>query len=56
MSLTSTFKQEKVNLSKEGYNPQIVKEPLFYLDRSNDGFKPLDQHTYEEIIDGRLSL
>ncbi|KAK6179984.1 hypothetical protein SNE40_012217 [Patella caerulea] len=39
--LTSTFKQRKVDLIKEGYNPSVVKDPLYFRDDSKKTFVPL---------------
>ncbi|CAL1533787.1 unnamed protein product [Lymnaea stagnalis] len=56
MSLTSTFKQEKTVLAKEGFDPKVVEEPLYYLDRTNDEYKALDSEVYSEIVRGQLAL
>ncbi|KAH9520285.1 hypothetical protein Btru_060427 [Bulinus truncatus] len=56
MSLTSTFKQQKVDLVKDGFNPEHVKDPLYYLDRSTDEYKPLANEVYQEIMNGELAL
>ena len=56
MSLTSTFKQLKTDLAKEGYDTQVVRDPLYYLDRSKDEFKPLDEVAHKKIILGEIVL
>ncbi|KAK3759953.1 hypothetical protein RRG08_066618 [Elysia crispata] len=56
MSLTSTFKQLKTDLAKEGYDTQVVRDPLYYLDRSKDEFKPLDEVAHKKIILGEIAL
>ncbi|RUS69970.1 hypothetical protein EGW08_022266 [Elysia chlorotica] len=56
MSLTSTFKQQKTDLAREGYNTQVVRDPLFYLDRTKDQFKPLDETAHRKIILGEIAL
>jgi len=56
MSLTSTFKQQKTELAKQGYNPETVDEPLYYLDKKLDEFKPLDADVYQSIIEGKISI
>ncbi|GFN75279.1 very long-chain acyl-coa synthetase-like [Plakobranchus ocellatus] len=56
MSLTSTFKQQKTDLLREGYDPQVVQEPLFYLDRAKDEFKELDETAYKKITLGEIAL
>ncbi|CAG5125654.1 unnamed protein product [Candidula unifasciata] len=56
MSLTTTFKQQKTELIKEGFDPQNVDEPLYYLDRSSDAFRRLDDKTYKDILKGHITL
>ena len=56
MSLTSTYKQQKVDLIEESFNPDKVKEPLFYYDSKHSTFKPLVDTVFEDIVAGRVSL
>ncbi|XP_059172610.1 long-chain fatty acid transport protein 2-like [Physella acuta] len=56
MSLTSTFKQQKSDLVKEGFDPRVVKEPLYYLDRVTDDYKPIDAKVFQEISKGQIAL
>lgn len=57
MSLTSTFKQLKVDLMKEGFDVKTIKdEPVYYLDRKDDAFHPLDEQTQGEIVSGHQAM
>ncbi|KAK6188295.1 hypothetical protein SNE40_004500 [Patella caerulea] len=56
MSLTSTFKQQKVDLINEGFNPGKIDEELYYYDTKQNEFKPLDETSYEGISAGKIQL
>ncbi|XP_046354705.2 very long-chain acyl-CoA synthetase-like [Haliotis rufescens] len=56
MSLTSTFKQQKVDLINEAFNPTKVDEPLYYFDSKKNAFEPISEDIYEDIANGRVAL
>ncbi|KAL3865946.1 hypothetical protein ACJMK2_043290 [Sinanodonta woodiana] len=45
-TLTLTFKQHKVELVKEGYDPDIVTDPLFFRDDVNQTYSPLTKESF----------
>lgn len=49
---TGTFKLQKTELRKEGFDPATVKDPLFYLDARKGRYLPLDQEAYTRIQAG----
>eukprot|EP01097_Dermamoeba_algensis_P002854 TRINITY_DN2132_c0_g1_i1.p1 TRINITY_DN2132_c0_g1~~TRINITY_DN2132_c0_g1_i1.p1 ORF type:complete len:627 (-),score=128.17 TRINITY_DN2132_c0_g1_i1:170-2050(-) len=49
MDVTSTFKHKKVDLVDQGFNPFVVKDPLFFRDDIQKRFVPLDHHLYKKI-------
>uniref|UniRef100_A0A669B8R2 long-chain-fatty-acid--CoA ligase n=1 Tax=Oreochromis niloticus TaxID=8128 RepID=A0A669B8R2_ORENI len=53
--VTSTFKQMKAKLAEEGFNPALIKDPLFYLE-DNKGYIPMTQEIFNCIEQGRLRL
>ncbi|XP_013779255.2 long-chain fatty acid transport protein 4-like [Limulus polyphemus] len=53
---TGTFKLKKFNLQKEGYNLDVVKDPLYYLDVKLGKYIPFDKATYDEICSGKSRL
>lgn len=53
---TGTFKFQKTELRKEGFNPAIVKDPLFYLNAQKCRYVPLDQAAYNRIQAGKEKL
>lgn len=55
MAVTGTFKQMKVKLAEEGFNPAVIKDALFFLDNSK-GYVPMIQETFDSIAEGKLRL
>uniref|UniRef100_A0A8C0N982 long-chain-fatty-acid--CoA ligase n=2 Tax=Canis lupus familiaris TaxID=9615 RepID=A0A8C0N982_CANLF len=53
---TGTFKLQKMELRKEGFNPAVVRDPLFYLDARKGRYVPLDQKAYARIQAGEEKL
>ncbi|XP_063782376.1 long-chain fatty acid transport protein 2-like isoform X1 [Pseudophryne corroboree] len=56
MEVTGTYKQRKVELVKEGFNPLTIKDPLYFLDDSIERYKPMDSMIYNAILEKRLKL
>uniref|UniRef100_A0A8C8XQG6 long-chain-fatty-acid--CoA ligase n=1 Tax=Panthera leo TaxID=9689 RepID=A0A8C8XQG6_PANLE len=53
---TGTFKLQKTELRKEGFDPSVVRDPLFYLDTRKGRYIPLDQEAYARIQAGEEKL
>ncbi|MBS0470197.1 MAG: long-chain-acyl-CoA synthetase [Proteobacteria bacterium] len=56
MEITGTFKQRKVELVKDGFDPAAIAEPLYWLDSSVGEYRPLTRETYADIVAGRVKL
>ncbi|XP_038207616.1 long-chain fatty acid transport protein 4-like isoform X1 [Zerene cesonia] len=56
MDMTATFKIRKVDLQKEGYNPSILKDKLYYLDPKLNKYVSLGPEEYEKIMSGQIRL
>lgn len=41
---TSTFKYQKTELKKQGYNPDLVDEPLYELSEDRQRYEPMAKH------------
>uniref|UniRef100_A0A146LKS9 Very long-chain fatty acid transport protein n=1 Tax=Lygus hesperus TaxID=30085 RepID=A0A146LKS9_LYGHE len=54
--MTGTFKIQKVKLQKEGYNPSVVSDKLFFYDQKSDQFKPLDDTLYKDLVNAVIKL
>jgi fatty-acyl-CoA synthase len=56
MEITGTFKQRKVELVKEGFDPKAVADPLYWFDPATGHYEPLDAARHGEIVSGRMKL
>ena len=54
LDITETFKQKKQELVREGFDPGLVQDPLFFLDAG--AYRPLDGDSYARIVDGSIRL
>ncbi|XP_028258171.1 very long-chain acyl-CoA synthetase-like [Parambassis ranga] len=55
VAVTGTFKQLKMKLAEEGFDPAATSDPLFYLE-DNKGYTPMTQELFNSIRDGTLRL
>lgn len=51
---SGTFKLKKVDLRKEGFNPSIVKDPLYCL--ISGRYQPITEQVYNDICSGKIRL
>ncbi|XP_056428568.1 long-chain fatty acid transport protein 2-like [Hyla sarda] len=56
IEVTGTYKQRKVELVKEGFNPLTINDPLYMLDETEKRYKPMDPHVYNDILEKKLKL
>lgn len=56
MIYLGTFKLKKLDLQKEGYNLDVVKDPLYYLDQRTGMFNSLTREVYAQIIDKKFKV
>ena len=54
MRITGTFKHQKVDYRSEGYDPDRVSDPLYFLDR--DRYVVLDSALYRKLTAGEVTL
>ncbi|RUS86755.1 hypothetical protein EGW08_005478 [Elysia chlorotica] len=52
--LTGTFKQRKVELVKEGYDLNLVKDPLYFLDHKKKTYSPLREQDLGRFLSSKL--
>lgn len=53
---TNSFKQIKTTLQKEGFDPEIVSDPLYFLDPTKHSYLPMTKELYEEIINHKIAF
>lgn len=56
LEITGTFKLPKNVLQKEGYDPKVVKDPLYYYDNVLKNYATLDEAAYDRIQKGEVKF
>ncbi|NXU20708.1 S27A2 synthetase, partial [Pardalotus punctatus] len=56
LEVTGTFKQCKSNLVKEGFDPSVVRDRLFFRDEARKSYVPLSADTFAAIRDTKISV
>ncbi|XP_033113801.1 very long-chain acyl-CoA synthetase-like [Anneissia japonica] len=56
MEHTCTFKQKKTQLVQEGFDPELVSDPLYFMDDVQQKYVTLDPALYLKITNGGLRL
>uniref|UniRef100_A0A8C2YGS8 Very long-chain fatty acid transport protein n=1 Tax=Coturnix japonica TaxID=93934 RepID=A0A8C2YGS8_COTJA len=56
VSKTSTYKFQKMELRKQGFDPTLVKDKLYFLDCRQGRYLPLDQEAFDRIQSGQQKL
>jgi fatty-acyl-CoA synthase len=56
MEITGTFKQRKVELVKEGFDPGAIADPLYWHNPASGRYERLDAAAYDTIVAGRVKL
>jgi fatty-acyl-CoA synthase len=56
LETTETFKQKKQQLVREGFDPRLVTDPLFFRDDKAGAYCPIDADAYARILDGSIRL
>ncbi|XP_072039186.1 long-chain fatty acid transport protein 2-like [Amphiura filiformis] len=54
--ITSTFKHKKTDLVKEGFDPTVVSDSLYFMDVGEETYVPLDQQVFKNIVIGKAKL
>jgi len=53
---TGTFKQRKVDLVKQGFDPSNIEDRLFFKDPKKGAYVALNAATHKQIMDGEFRL
>ena len=56
IEVTSTFKQRKIELQKDGFDPANIKDPLWVRDPASGRYSKLDAGVYSDICNGKMKL
>jgi fatty-acyl-CoA synthase len=53
---TATFKQKKLELARQGFDPDKIADPLYFNDAQARAFVRLDRALYQRIQAGQVRL
>ena len=56
IEVTGTFKQRKVDLVRQGFDPASISDPLYFLDSVSGRYEPLTPERHSEILSGHIRL
>ena len=56
LDVTGTFKQRKVDLVREGFDPAAIADPLYFLEPVSGKYERLTPERYAEIVAGGVKL
>jgi fatty-acyl-CoA synthase len=56
IDVTGTFKQKKIDLVREGFNPAATRDPIYFNDAAAKAFVRLDPALYRRIESGNVRL
>jgi fatty-acyl-CoA synthase len=56
IEVTATFKQKKVDLVKQGFDPGAIADPIYFNDPASKSFVRLDAAWYDRIRAGQMRL
>ncbi|XP_061080046.1 long-chain fatty acid transport protein 1a [Conger conger] len=53
---TGTFKIQKTRLQREGYNPRLTNDRIYFLNSRAGCYEIVNEELYSSILEGRMSL
>jgi fatty-acyl-CoA synthase len=56
LEITGTFKQRKVDLVRDGFDPAAIRDPLYWFNHATGRYEPLTRDVMAAITSGRMKL
>jgi fatty-acyl-CoA synthase len=56
IEVTATFKQKKIDLAKQGFDPSLTADTVYFNDPEREAFVPLDSAMYASICQGEVRI
>lgn len=53
---TGTFKIQKTRLQREGYDPRLTNDQIYFLNARAARYEAVDEELFNAVVDGRMSL
>lgn len=55
-SCIGTFKIQKTRLQREGYDPRLTTDQIYFLNTRAVRYDAVDEELYNAVLEGRMSL
>jgi fatty-acyl-CoA synthase len=56
IEVTGTFKHRKIELVKDGFDPRVVKDPIYFLNPVTSQYVPVTAELHDRIASGEIRL
>lgn len=56
IEITGTFKQRKLELVRDGFDPDHIRDPLYWFDSETIRYAPLTHDVFRAIVSGKTKL
>ena len=56
LEVTGTFKQRKIDLVREGFDPAAIADPVYWFNPASGVYERLTPARYADIVEGRVKL
>jgi fatty-acyl-CoA synthase len=56
IEITATFKHKKHDLAKEGFDPNVIVDPLYVFDRTQGAYVAMNRHRFAAIQSGTMRI
>ncbi|MHA2182624.1 MAG: long-chain-acyl-CoA synthetase, partial [Promethearchaeota archaeon] len=56
LEFTGTHKLRKVNLRKQGYDINTIKDQMYFWDSSSKRYAIFDREQYQNLMNGKLNF
>lgn len=53
---SGTFKIQKTRLQREGYDPRLTNDQIYFLNARAARYEAVDEELFNAVVDGRMSL
>lgn len=51
-----TFKIQKTRLQREGYDPRLTTDQIYFLNMRSAQYEAVDEELFNAVVEGRMSL
>lgn len=53
---SGTFKIQKTRLQREGYDPRLTTDQIYFLNARTARYEAIDEELFNGVVEGRMSL